>query len=205
MSKVIQKAANDHACVLDYYDATHILNAPFTVILRKSVKQMPPNSVGSKPHVFIPDPEGLIKAVAQARVLHPQKLTGPDIRFLRGALERKSKEFAKLINVTPEHLSRLESGGKVMSPQSEMLVRVFTFAYTIPFTPKKEAGGEEIAQLVSDFFSDFSIVPVRLAEDRLELSFRRISSKPNAGDEECGCDDGLWDQPPPEPSEPIAA
>ena len=201
MSKVIQKAIGKEVGVLDYYDATHILNAPFTVILRNSVKQRPTYALGSESEVMIPDPNGLIKAVAQTRVLHPQKLAGPDIHFLRSALGLKGKDFAKAMNVTPEHLSRLESGDKTLSPQTEMLVRVYTFAATIPFTSKKEANGEQIAKLVEEFFVKLDISPVRLADQGLEFSFHRVA-RIKAGAEHCCLpDDGLWEPP----TEPIAA
>jgi transcriptional regulator with XRE-family HTH domain len=186
------------ATILDSYDATTLLNAPFKVFLLDSVKQIL-DSNGKVIEIVIPDPDGLVKAVAQSRVLHPHKLAGPDLKFLRSALGLKSKDLASRIAVTPEHMSRLEAGEKVLSPQSEMLVRIFTFVSTLPFTPKRMVDAEKVAEEVSKVFCSLSIVAVHSIDDDIELRFVRCAPS-EAGDPEQD-EKGLWDVP----IDPIAA
>ena len=60
--------------------------------------------------VEIMEEDKLSTAIAMARILIPMKFSGKEIRFLRKALGLKAKEFAKLIGITPETVSRWESG-----------------------------------------------------------------------------------------------
>ncbi len=185
---------------MEEYDATALLNAPFTVWLVNSAKAVL-DEAGALTDLVIPDPDGLNKAVAQSRVLHPHKLTGPDIKFLRSALGMKSKDLAAVLAVTPEHMSRSEAGDKVLSPQTEMLLRIYTFVKTLPFTPKKRAAAEKVAEQVGDVFSSLSIKAAHPIEDKMVLYFERRSRIP-VGELEHGDDDkGCWE----EPSKNIAA
>lgn len=58
----------------------------------------------------IPYLKDLMVKIARAVVRQETSLTSAEIRFLRKRLGKKSSEFAKIIGITPEHLSRLESG-----------------------------------------------------------------------------------------------
>lgn len=58
----------------------------------------------------IPDLEGLARATAIARALNPARLGGKEVRFLRRVLDMTQKEFAEKMDLTPEHVSRLENG-----------------------------------------------------------------------------------------------
>lgn len=77
--------------------------------------------------VTIIDLPGLIATVVQLRVLHPRKLSGPELKFLRTALRAKSKTIADAIDLTPEHYSRCETGQKVLSPTTEKTLRAHAF------------------------------------------------------------------------------
>ncbi len=197
MSDTTAKWKGNEAIILDTFDATMLLNAPFTVILRKSAKQVV-DSNGRVIETIIPDPEGLVKAVAQARVLHKHKLSGGELKFLRSALGLKSKELARAIAVTPEHMSRLEAGEKVLCPQSEMLVRIFTFVSTVQFTKRKMG---EAATLVANVFSKLSISPCHIIDEKISLYFERVTRTSSAGDPGDSDGEGLWE----EPSNSIAA
>lgn len=198
MSDAIATLERNKTIILETFDATALLKAPFTVILKNSAKQVV-DGEGKVIEIIIPDPEGLVRAVAQARVLHEHKLNAADLKFLRLALGLKSKELADVISVTPEHVSRLEAGDKVLSPQSEKLVRIYTFVSTVPFTKRKL---EEAVSIVAKVFGKLSIAPCHLIDETIVFRFERIAIATPAGDP--GCDDGvdgLWD----EPSEPVAA
>ena len=197
MYEAIANLERKQTITLETFDATTLLKAPFTVILTNSAKQVLDND-GNVIETIIPDPEGLVKAVAQSRVLHKHKLNGAELRFLRSALGLKSKELAREISVTPEHMSRLEAGDKVLSPQSEMLVRIYTFVSVVPITKRKMG---EAAILVAKLFGKRSIAPCHPIDENITLYFERISHAPSTGDPGDGDDDGLWDEPP----NPIAA
>jgi DNA-binding transcriptional regulator YiaG len=74
--------------------------------------------------IHIPDLPGLIAAVAITRAKHPYKLNAKEIRFLHKAIDIPSIELAALMEVTPETISRWESGKNVMTASNEKLFRV---------------------------------------------------------------------------------
>lgn len=179
------------AVLVETFDATEMLDAPFTVLLKESVKQVA-DGHGEVIETIIPDPDGLVKAVAQSRVLNPHKLSGVELKFLRSAMGMKSKEFAQAIRVTPEHMSRLEAGDKILAPQSEMLVRIYTFVATLPFTSRKESEALKIAESVANVFCDLSIKPCRLVDDKVVLVLTR-GRRVTPADDSDPDDSGLWD------------
>jgi len=73
--------------------------------------------------VTVSDLEGLIAAVAVSRVLHPAKLNGGEILFLRKALELTGKELAALLEANEQTVSRWENDVDPIGPQSEKLLR----------------------------------------------------------------------------------
>ena len=95
-------------------------------------------------------------------------------------------------------MSRLEAGDKVLSPQSEMLVRIYTFVSIVTFTKQKMG---EAAILVAKVFGKLSITPCHLIDEKIVLYFERIARTPSAGDPGDSDSDGLWEEPP----NPIAA
>lgn len=71
----------------------------------------------------IPDMQGLARAAAMARALHPACLTGKEVRFIRRALDMTQKEFAAAMELSHEHVSRWENDRKGVGGASEKLVR----------------------------------------------------------------------------------
>jgi DNA-binding transcriptional regulator YiaG len=173
--------------VVDVFDATGILCAPFEVVLYDSVQQIVDEG-GNVIETIIPDPAGLVRAVAFHRALHPQKLDGDDLKFLRSALELKATTLAKKMGVSPEHLSRLESGAKALQPQSEQQLRTLTVALACTATKAKDATLAEFSKHLMGIFDD--IKPCRLVDDSplvITLHRERVD----------GCDmdtEGLWDE-----------
>jgi hypothetical protein len=88
------------------------LGAPFKIYLTNGVET---KVILGKTVTSIIDLPGLITAVVQSRVLHPRKLSGPDLKYIRSALCLKSKELAAALDLSPEHYSRLENGERTMS------------------------------------------------------------------------------------------
>ena len=173
-------------CV-DNFDATVLLCAPFSVVLVNAVTQYR-SADGVVLETVIPDPDGLVKAVAQSRCLHPEKLKPADIKFLRSALEMKGTEFAKKIGITPEHLSRLESGDRVLQMQCETLIRTMAFTFTCGVHGVKDRPISEFAKRFSKLFD--GVKPVKLVgSPPLVISLVRVPGMLLDDSDS----DGLWD------------
>lgn len=73
----------------------------------------------------IPAIKRLMQVIARAVVEKEAVLTGPEIRFLRKRLGKKSSEFAGLVGVTPEQVSRWENDRNGPERSADKLIRVF--------------------------------------------------------------------------------
>jgi putative zinc finger/helix-turn-helix YgiT family protein len=73
--------------------------------------------------IGIPDMQGLVRAAAVYRALDPARLTGKEVRFMRRALDMTQAEFGKAMDLSPEHVSRWETGARGTGCASEKLVR----------------------------------------------------------------------------------
>jgi hypothetical protein len=72
---------------------------------------------------IVPDIQGLEAAIAVARAMVPDKLSGKEIRFLRKALGQKGAELARFLDVRAETLSRWENGKEVITTNAERVLR----------------------------------------------------------------------------------
>ena len=72
----------------------------------------------------IPAPVELMNVIAESIVMRPGVLSGPEIRFLRKRVGKKAAEFAGLINNTPQHLSKLETGALPLQEATDKLIRL---------------------------------------------------------------------------------
>jgi DNA-binding transcriptional regulator YiaG len=73
----------------------------------------------------IPALKQLLAEIARTVVQKASPLTGAQARFLRKRLNRKSKDFARMISLTPERYSAIEtSDDERMDPARDKLVRV---------------------------------------------------------------------------------
>lgn len=157
------------------------LGTSFKVVLINSAEQ----HQGEKgPEVYIPDYQGLIKKVAVTRAAHPVKLQGGDIRFLRKTLGLKAKDLAEKLDVSPEHLSRCEAGDKILSPNSEKVLRslvlleaVYVLKKAVDDStqerPKLQKNISKLLDALNEVVSRLKIVPVQEAGDDLVLHFVR--------------------------------
>lgn len=171
---------------VDQFDATD-LGAPFKVILKDSVKVVSDDRTGELINYTIPDPDGLLRVVAFARVLHSRKLSGAEIRFLRKAVGVKQKDLATAIEVKPEHLSKVESGTLPLGPGSEKLLRIFVakLAHKI-----EECGNKrELETALDRVFNGLTAVAVHDPAAELVFSFTYRAA---AADND-GADEGCWD------------
>ncbi len=73
--------------------------------------------------VAIPAIDELNRALAKSVIETPRRLNGPEIRFLRTYLGYSSVDFAKMLGIAAESVSRWESGAQDIGRQADLLVR----------------------------------------------------------------------------------
>lgn len=94
-----------------------------TVVLKNTVHVRRCEECGEEMSM-VPDMRGLVRAVALCRALTPIKLGTEDIKLFRRALNVSQREFADLMEIAPETVSRWEAeGGTGVGGYSEKLVR----------------------------------------------------------------------------------
>ncbi len=72
----------------------------------------------------IPRMEELHRLIAMKLIDKQAALTGAEVRFLRKHLGYSAQDFAGRIDITPEHLSRVENDATTLSAMAERLVRL---------------------------------------------------------------------------------
>ncbi len=77
--------------------------------------------------VDIPRIDELHRLIAQTVASKRPRLTPQEIRFLRKYLGFSGADFARTLDVTPESVSRWETGKKQMSPVAERALRLMVF------------------------------------------------------------------------------
>jgi putative zinc finger/helix-turn-helix YgiT family protein len=97
--------------------------------------------------ISFPDFNGLLAAVAVARVKTPVRLSGEEIRFLRKALEMTAKELAVYLGMREETISRWENNKENISPPAEKLLRVFVAETLGPLAPGISVSEMEILHM----------------------------------------------------------
>lgn len=181
---------NGVGCVLPEFTVDD-LGTSFKVVLINSVIC----SEGEKGKEFlIPDYQGLVKQIAVSRAAHPVKLKGGDIKFLRKNLGLRSKELASKLDISPEHLSRCEAGTKILSPNSERVLRslvlceaLYIFRKAIEDVEGPKANSlDKLTGLIDrlhEVMGDFKIQSTYDANEELIFHFRHVPmSKPAAND-----------------------
>lgn len=74
--------------------------------------------------VVLPRIEELHRLIARTVIRKRHGLSGPEVRFLRKWLGWSGKDFAEVMGVTPETVSRWEAGSLRIGPQAERLLRM---------------------------------------------------------------------------------
>ena len=72
----------------------------------------------------VPNAEQLHGLLTNLLIRKPTALNGTEIRFLRKELGLTGRAFAQRLGMTPEHLSRLETGGRGVTSTIDLLVRL---------------------------------------------------------------------------------
>lgn len=74
--------------------------------------------------VEIPNAEQLHQLLTNLLIRKPMALRGNEIRFLRKEIGLSGKALAQRLGMTPEHLSRLETGRRDITSTIDLLVRL---------------------------------------------------------------------------------
>jgi putative zinc finger/helix-turn-helix YgiT family protein len=75
-------------------------------------------------HAEIPAPEQLMNVIAESIVMKSGLLSGAEIKFLRKRVGKRAADFAELVNKTPEHFSKLETGSLALTEPTDKLIRL---------------------------------------------------------------------------------
>jgi DNA-binding transcriptional regulator YiaG len=153
---------------LPEYRNDALMGLPGVVILN-AVEEIRCRKCGHVAATGFSNLEGLLAAVAVARVTAPQKLSGRDVRFLRKALGWLSRELASKLEVRDETVSRWENGKEPVGPTSEKLLRLIVAEFLGEKAPAIEVNGQRIASM--------RIQRVRPASKPVEMRFRAVEIK----------------------------
>ena len=100
------------------------LGLPYPIVLINAAEEEVDDQTGAVTGIHIPDMEGLVACAAVARALHPQKLDGRDVRFIRRALGSTAKDFADLLSMDAATLSRWENNKYGVGAWADRQVRM---------------------------------------------------------------------------------
>ncbi len=183
------------------------LGASFKVILVNSAKCSYDTKTEQK-YVDIPDYDGLMNAAATLRAIHERKLSGLDIKFLRKHLGLRSKDMADHLDVSPEHLSRCENGDKVLSSNSEKLLRLMVLMKPFQIlqkivdsstldNPKIIKSLIGYGNLITELVSKMKIISVSNDSDPLvfKFEFKKHHLPPEMEPANDDFDEGEWHNP----------
>jgi DNA-binding transcriptional regulator YiaG len=139
------------------------------VVILNAVEELRCTKCGHLAATGFSNLEGLIAAVAVARVVAPQKLRGRDVRFLRKALGWPSRELAAMLEVRDETVSRWENGKEPLGPTSEKLLRLMVAQFLADKAPALAVDEKRIASM--------RIRAVRDSSELAEMRFKPIEIK----------------------------
>ena len=74
--------------------------------------------------IELPNAEQLHRLLTNLLIRKPALLRGTEVRFLRKELGLSGRVFAARLGMTPEHLSRLETGRRSITATIDLLVRL---------------------------------------------------------------------------------
>lgn len=133
------------AVVDEYHD--ELLGAPFTVIIEDAVVRETCRVCGEEVGTAMPPLESLISAIAVARALHPWKLNGEEIRFLRKAVGWKAIQMAAQLDVNKSTMSKWENGKDKMGNGAERHLRLAVCTKLGKYAPLMEFDPEDVLGL----------------------------------------------------------
>jgi DNA-binding transcriptional regulator YiaG len=133
--------------ILGSYEETS-LGLPYSISIRDSVRAKVDEKTKEIISTKVPNFEGLVAAFIMLRIIVANKLLGAEVRFFRKSLGLNGREFAKVMNVKPETVSRWESeDGKGINEKDERLLRIYMGAVNAEKVPHFPFSTLKIMQL----------------------------------------------------------
>jgi hypothetical protein len=74
----------------------------------------------------VPALKGLLAEIASGIIAKPSLLTGPEVKFLRKQLSLRAIDFAAMMAIKPQSMSRLESVGAVNESRDRFIRLLYT-------------------------------------------------------------------------------
>jgi len=100
------------------------LGLPYPIILIDGAEEEIDDASGEVVGISVPNTEELVAAVAITRALHPLKLDGSEVRFIRRAIGMQSKDFAVSLGMDPATFSRWENNKQECGGWADKEVRM---------------------------------------------------------------------------------
>lgn len=94
--------------------------------------------------------EGLHRALARSIVEKPARLAGEEVRYLRTYLGFRGVDFARVMGVTPEAVSRWENDKDPIGPSTDRALRLLVLTQK----PLSDYTGEELNRLLESIGED---------------------------------------------------
>jgi transcriptional regulator with XRE-family HTH domain len=182
-------AHHETVSTIERYVATADIGAPFEVVLHNSVEERVNIRNGTRKYV-IPHLGTLVAVLAVIRACHPLRFSSDDVRFVRRSMCKKGVEFASMIDVSPEQLSRYENGKVPVSESKERMIRyVVVMAH---FELTKSLKVVQSLNVSPEMLCSIPLKSVRLADRRLCFDLRPPFEKRITCDFRGNCDYLEW-------------
>lgn len=124
-----------------------------------------------KTYVSIPRSPELLRCIAEAILLKPGRLTGPEIRFLRKNLHLKIADFARLIGHNRVTLSSWENDKKQVQLHTDRTVRLL---YLVSGAVSKKVRNQLLKRLQDQTKKGEVEYDVRLSPGKSSCSIRQL-------------------------------
>jgi putative zinc finger/helix-turn-helix YgiT family protein len=117
----------------------------------------------------IPNVDGLHHLLAKMIIEKKSRLHSSEFRFLRKHLGQSSSDFAALIGVTPETISRWENEKEQVSPVADRLLRVLVLTLEPP------QRYEDVVDQIKDVSRDVDATPALLGLKAKDHTWERTT------------------------------
>lgn len=139
-------------CPCSHVDTTKVSEYVFsgvegmTFVLHNAVTRGTCKDCGED-NFYIPNRPGLMAAAVVHRATIDLKLNGAEVRFFRKMMKFPAKALAEILEVTPEHLSRVENGKIPISNAGEKLLRVLAVRHLREAAPLVKCDETKILEM----------------------------------------------------------
>jgi transcriptional regulator with XRE-family HTH domain len=131
--------------MLEVYEENN-LGLPYSIFIKNTAIAKIDIKTNDVIGVKIPDFDGFVANFIMLRIIVANKIMAEEVRFFRKSLKLTGKKFAELLNVTPETVSRWESG-KNIGEKDERIMRVLLGSIFSEKAPQVKFDPKRILQI----------------------------------------------------------